>query len=81
MSKNDKLLTKFKTAKSIAWAELVKVLTILGYSQVEGSGSRVKFDNKDPKQLINLHEPHPEKELKTYALKQVREKLKEWGTL
>jgi len=78
MSKNEKLLRKFKTAKSITWLELVKVLSLLGYHQVEGNGSRVKFDNGDPRQLINLHKPHPEKELKAYALKQIREKLIEW---
>ena len=79
MAKSDKLLIKFKTAKAITWAELTKVLTMLGYRQIEGNGSRVKFDNGDPAQLINLHKPHPEKELKAYALKQVREKLKQWG--
>ncbi|MEM6250483.1 hypothetical protein AAGS29_17930 [Shewanella sp. VAX-SP0-0CM-1] len=34
-----------------------------------------------PKELINLHKPHPKNELKAYALRQVRDKLTEWGKL
>ncbi|MDQ7073520.1 MAG: type II toxin-antitoxin system HicA family toxin [Gammaproteobacteria bacterium] len=79
MTKSNKLLTKFVTARSITWMELVKVLRVFGYKQIEGSGSRVKFDNGVAAHIINLHKPHPEKEVKAYALRQIREKLTEWG--
>ncbi len=81
MTKSDKQLTKLKTAKVLAWNDLVKALKALGYQQIQGDGSRVKFDNGQPSQLINLHKPHPDKELKAYALRQVREKLIEWELL
>jgi len=81
MARNDKLIAKLKAAKTMTWADLVKALTVLGYQPVEGNGSRVKFDNGNPAQLINLHRPHPDNEVKAYALRQVRGKLKDWGYL
>ena len=81
MTKTEKQITKLKTAKVLAWADLVKALSALGYRKIEGDGSRVKFDNGTPSQIINLHKPHPDKEIKAYALRQVREKLIMWGIL
>ena len=81
MTKTEKQITKLKTAKVLAWTDLVKSLKALGYRKVEGDGSRVKFENGTPSQIINLHKPHPDKELKAYALRQVREKLIMWGLL
>lgn len=81
MTKTDKLLAKLKSSKTLTWNELAGALKVLGYQQVEGDGSRVKFDNGIPKELINLHKPHPKNELKAYALRQVRDKLTEWGKL
>ena len=43
MIKNDKLIFKLKTAKSITWLELVKCLEILGFERIESEGSRVDF--------------------------------------
>jgi hypothetical protein len=42
----------------------------------KGNGSRRKFIHNETLDIINLHEPHPQKVLKPYALKQVVEKLK-----
>lgn len=81
MTKTDKFITKLKSAKTLTWNELTSALKALGYKQVEGDGSRVKFDNGVPKELINMHKPHPSNELKAYALRQVRDKLTEWGKL
>jgi len=81
MTKTDKQLAKLQNAKVLAWLDLVKALIALGYRKVEGDGSRVKFDNGNPSQMINLHKPHPDKEMKAYALRQIREKLKMWGLL
>ncbi|QQE91057.1 type II toxin-antitoxin system HicA family toxin [Azotobacter chroococcum] len=68
MSKNEKLLAKLLNERaSFTWQELVTLLSWLGYRQLEGTGSRVKFDNGDPQALINLHRPHPGNELKTYV--------------
>ncbi|WML89080.1 type II toxin-antitoxin system HicA family toxin [Thiothrix lacustris] len=53
----------------------------LGYTQEEGDGSRVKFDNGNATDLINLHKPHPGNEVKAYVIRQVREKLTTGGML
>ncbi|SER71103.1 HicA toxin of toxin-antitoxin [Azotobacter beijerinckii] len=77
MSKNEKLLAKLLNERaSFTWQELVTLLSWLGYRQLEGTGSRVKFDNGDPQALINLHRPHPGNELKTYVRRQIIEHLK-----
>jgi len=77
MSKNEKLLAKLLNEQaSFTWQELVTLLSWLGYRQLEGTGSRVKFDNGDPQALINLHRPHPGNELKTYVRRQIIEHLK-----
>ncbi|MBB1605964.1 MULTISPECIES: type II toxin-antitoxin system HicA family toxin [Pseudomonas] len=77
MSRNEKLLAKLlNESASFTWQELVTLLRWLGYRQLEGSGSRVKFDNGDPQALINLHKPHPGNELKAYVRRQIIEHLK-----
>lgn len=45
------------------------------------SGSRIKFYRPVDGKMINLHRPHPEKEMKSYAVKQLREFLLEIGEL
>ncbi|SDK55140.1 HicA toxin of toxin-antitoxin [Pseudomonas delhiensis] len=82
MSRNEKLLAKLlNESTSFTWQELVTLLRWLGYRQLEGSGSRVKFDNGDPQALINLHKPHPGNELKAYVRRQIIEHLKAGGLI
>lgn len=82
MSKDEKLLAKLMNDQvSFTWPELVTLLRRLGYRQIEGSGSRVKFDNGDPGAMINLHKPHPGNELKTYIKRQIVEQLKSGGLI
>ncbi|MFT7003725.1 MAG: putative RNA binding protein YcfA (HicA-like mRNA interferase family) [Sulfurimonas sp.] len=80
MSKKDKLLKKFlhtPIKKDLTFSELEALLLTLGYSKLEGSGSAVKFFNKEKNSLINLHKPHPNDILKVYLVKQIQEKLRE----
>ena len=80
MSKKDKLMQKFlNTKRNLFWSDLVAVLIILGFRKIEAEGSRVDFVKGNL--VINLHKPHPSKEVKTYALKQMKDKLKEWGEI
>ena len=82
MSKHEKLLAKLLNRQgSFTWQELVALLTSFGYLQLEGSGSRVKFDNGNPHAMINLHRPHPGNELKGYVKKQVIEHLRAGGMI
>lgn len=78
MAKKDKLITRLLTVPAdFTWQELVVLLKGLGYRELQGNGSRVKFDNGDPAQLINLHKPHPGNIVKRYALRQLIDKLKQ----
>ena len=76
MSKLEKLLKKLDNHNATwVWNDLTSLLKLLGYDKIEGSGSRVKFDNGNPLDMINLHKPHPGNEVKAYVIRQVREKL------
>lgn len=76
MSKLEKLLKKLDNHNATwLWNDLTSLLKLLGYEKTEGSGSRVKFDNGNPLDMINLHKPHPGNEVKAYVIRQVREKL------
>ena len=79
MTKIDKLIEKLKTKpKNFTWDELLKVLNHFGFKQIgqgQTGGSRRKFVN-DNKEVIILHEPHPQKVLKSYQLDIIIECLK-----
>lgn len=82
MSRQEKLLAKLLNRQaSFSWPDLVTLLVGLGYRQIEGDGSRVKFDNGNPHAMINLHKPHPGNELKAYVKRQVIEHLKAGGSI
>ena len=81
MSKKEKLIQKLLLARTFKFSELITLLKMLGYTELQGDGSRVKFDNGRPEDLINLHKPHPGNEMKAYAVKQVKEKLQRGGLI
>jgi hypothetical protein len=82
MAKNEKLFAKLLNEQvTFTWSELVTLLCRLGYSQLEGSGSRVKFENADSSAMISLHKPHPDKEIKAYIRRQIIEHLKTGGLI
>jgi hypothetical protein len=82
MSRHEKLLAKLLNKQAgFAWQELVALLSSMGYRQLQGDGSRVKFDNGNPQAMINLHKPHPGNELKAYVKRQVIEHLKAGGLI
>lgn len=86
LSQIEKLIKKLQkkpSPKNFTWDELIKVLKYFGFrilSKGKTGGSRRKFLNDDDV-LINLHEPHPSKELKKYQIEQVLEILNEEGYL
>jgi len=54
MSKLEKLIEKMHNHQATwTWDELVRLLTKLGYEQIEGAGSRVKFDNGNVEDLFS----------------------------
>lgn len=81
MSKHQKLIQRLiSLPRDFTWDELKSVLSGFGYIEKKGSGSRRKFVN-EKKEIISLHEPHPQNILKRYALEIVIEHLKEKGDI
>jgi len=68
-----------KIPSDYAWSELISLLGQLGYTKIEGNGSRVKFFHSENDSLINLHKPHPGSIVKQYMVRQIVAKLKEAG--
>jgi HicA toxin of bacterial toxin-antitoxin, len=59
--------------RNILWNDVVSLILALGGQVLQGDGSRVRFDLNDVS--LNIHSPHPQKELKRYQVKAVREFL------
>ncbi|MEI7901151.1 MAG: type II toxin-antitoxin system HicA family toxin [bacterium] len=83
MSKSDKLLARLLATpppKDFTWDELVTLLKGKGFEPLTSSGgSARKFYHHERGTLIRLHEPHPQRTLKTYMIKEVIGKLKDEG--
>ncbi|MFR5739464.1 MAG: type II toxin-antitoxin system HicA family toxin [Coprococcus sp.] len=85
MSTAEKLKKRVaKIPRDFLYAEAKSLLKSLGfeeYNKGKTSGSRVRFFRKSDGAFIDLHKPHPGKEMKKYAVEQLVEKLKEYGEL
>ena len=57
--------------RNIVWEEVVSLIEAMGGKVSQGSGSRVRFSSMNGVSL-NIHSPHPQKELKRYQVKDVR---------
>jgi hypothetical protein len=76
MAQMDKLIARLKSRpKDFTWSELKRLLNGLGFREIQGSGSRVKFFHKEKNCIIQLHRPHPVPVLKMYVIKEVLELL------
>jgi HicA toxin of bacterial toxin-antitoxin, len=54
---------------AIDWNDVVSLAKALGGEVMQGDGSRVRFDLNGVS--LNIHSPHPQKELKRYQVKAV----------
>lgn len=59
--------------RNILWNDVVSLILALDGKVLQGDGSRVRFDLNGVS--LNIHSPHPQKELKRYQVKAVREFL------
>lgn len=59
--------------RNVVWNDVVSLIKALGGTVTQGDGSRVRFDLNDIS--LNIHSPHPQKELKRYQIKAIREFL------
>lgn len=70
--------------KDYSFTEAVSLMKRLGFEVInkgKTSGSRIRFYRSSDGAAINLHKPHPQDEMKPYAVKQLREFLKDLGEL
>ena len=63
--------------RNIDWSDVVSLVKVLGGEVMQGDGSRVRFDLNGVS--LNIHSPHPQKELKRYQVKAVRDFLMSAG--
>ncbi len=56
--------------RNIIWEDVVSLVEALGGKIIQGNGSRVRFSLNGIS--LNIHSPHPQKELKRYQVKDVR---------
>lgn len=78
MGTKEKLVDRLKSQpKDFTFEEAELMLTLFGYTKSnkgKTSGSRVMFIDEQKRKIL-LHKPHPGNVLKTYALKDIIEKL------
>lgn len=65
--------------KDFTYPELRTTLSLFGYVEEQGAGSRVCFKSQTHK--IKLHKPHPGNILKQYQLNLIIEELKKEGLI
>ncbi len=84
MGQKEKLIERLKSRpKDFTFDEAETLLGYFGYQRSNKgrtSGSRVMFVREDC-QAIMLHRPHPQKELKSYQVRQLLEQLEQEGLL
>lgn len=77
MTKRAKLLNRFLSKpKDFTYDEVRKLLSGYGYTEKQGSGSRVAFINRDLRSIIHVHKPHPGKIMKGYQLGYIEDSLR-----
>jgi HicA toxin of bacterial toxin-antitoxin, len=78
VSRADKLWLKFQGSGTVTYPELVRLMGHNGFQEYKAAGSSGrKFENKDGLQFA-IHEPHPEKTLKTYQKVGARKFIKKY---
>ena len=85
VSRAAKLAQRFlRRPKDFSYDELARLLKAFGYIEAprgRSGGSRVAFINRDTRDVIRLHRPHPANIMKTYQLELIEEHLRERGCL
>ena len=84
MGQKEKLIQRLKTKpKDFTFDEAETLLGYLSYvrsNKGKTSGSRVMFISEEHETVL-LHKPHPQKELKSYQVKQLVETLEQEGLI
>ncbi len=84
MTKKDKLINRFLAKQgNFTFSELKTLLAYLGYTEVKTgktAGSRIAFKNSSG-DIIRMHKPHPNHELKKYQVDYLVEHIKKRGLI
>ena len=70
-------LFTYPTPASLEWGDIEALLIAAGCRVIEGSGSRVRFENNG--MIAMFHRPHPAKEAKRYQVRDARDYLVRLG--
>ncbi len=82
MSSQKKLINRLKSRpKDLKWKELVTMCQSLGFQEIQGNGSRVKFFHEGLDFVICIHRPHPSNIVKEYMVKQIVNVFEERGLI
>jgi len=82
MSKFTKALARLQSRpKDFTWSELQTIMKHFGYHENKGGGSRRKFIHPATNAVVSLHEPHPQPQMKSYAIDIIIEHLNEGGLI
>lgn len=70
-------MARVPTPSDVKWSDLSSALIHIGYQEISGAGSRVKFYHKGKDALICCHKPHPSPEVDKGCIADVVNHLKE----
>ncbi|MEO5607547.1 MAG: type II toxin-antitoxin system HicA family toxin [Polaromonas sp.] len=80
MSKQSKALERLRrepTPSNFKWDDLASLLCSLGYTEINGAGSRKKFFHAEKNALISCHKPHPNPDVDKGCIVDVVKHLKD----
>ena len=72
-----KTLFEDPVLRNIRWNDVAGLIRAIGGVIAQGDGSRVRILIGD--RSLNIHTPHPQKELKPYQIRAIRNLLSEQG--
>lgn len=85
MATREKALERLSALpRDYTFSEAKALMCKLGFeisNKGKTSGSRVRFYRLSDGAIVDLHKPHPQDEMKPYAVKQLRDYLMEIGEL
>ena len=77
MSKQEKALRRLASRpKDFGWEELVTLMNGLGFALENAGGSGRKFVRAQTGAILFMHEPHPDRTLKAYQVRDAIEILR-----
>ena len=63
--------------KNIKWSDVEKLIGAVGGEIKQGDGSRIRINISN--QSLNIHTPHPQKELKPYQVRALKKLFSDTG--